>query len=482
MRELASRAAFVLAGLVAGAGALGAQDRTPPDGASRRPLASYDSAWASITRTFWDTTFLATRWRAAHDSLRATLGPEASVDDVRAAIRALIAVPALSHFVLIPESAAPLPAAEPAAGDATGEAAGAREAREARAGGTAAMAAERAGPGTAGLDVRPVEGRILVSRVEAGSPAARAGIRAGDEVTHLDTVPVARLRGVLREGGATDSAGVERLLATVVKARLGGRTGDTLRVRTLGGRGGPRPHALARIPMTGRSTRFGNLPPLVVHAEGTRDTLRARGAAPVVVARVRWSAWFPALSPSLDSLLFAARDADAMILDLRGNPGGVIGMIAGVSGHFVDSVVSLGELRTRSGTIRFAANPRRVGPGGARVTPFAGPVAILVDEFSASTTEFFASGMQALGRARVFGTRSAGQALPAAMGRLPSGDVLMHVIADHSDAAGRRVEGAGVAPDVSAPLRASELRRGQDAALGAAHAWLRTAVREGTIR
>jgi len=157
------------------------------------------------------------------------------------------------------------------------------------------------------------------------------------------------------------------------------------------------------------------------------------GAADRVIARIAWSAWFPALSPRLDTLLFAARNADGIILDLRGNPGGVIGMIAGISGHFLDSAVSLGALTTRSGVLRFAANPRRVDPAGNRVAPFAGPVAVLVDDFTASTSEFFTSGMQALGRARVFGVRSAGQALPAAMGRLPSGDVLMHVIADHAD-------------------------------------------------
>jgi carboxyl-terminal processing protease len=147
-------------------------------------------------------------------------------------------------------------------------------------------------------------------------------------------------------------------------------------------------------------------------------------------------------------------------------------MIAGIAGHMLDTAVSLGVLKSRSGTIRFVANPRLVDRGGRRTAPFTGPVAILVDEFSASTSEFFAAGMQALGRARVFGTRSAGQALPAAMGRLPSGDVLMHVIADHEDAKGRRIEGVGVVPDTPAPVRVADLRAGRDAALEAARAWI----------
>src|SRR5690606_34876076 len=100
------------------------------------------------------------------------------------------------------------------------------------------------------------------------------------------------------------------------------------------------------------------------------------------------------------------------------------------------------------------------------------PVAILVDEMTASASEFFAAGMQALGRARIFGETTAGQSLPAAMLRLASGDVLMHPIADHEDALGRRIEGRGVEPDTRAPLVRRELTGGRDAALEAARQWL----------
>jgi len=62
--------------------------------------------------------------------------------------------------------------------------------------------------------------------------------------------------------------------------------------------------------------------------------------------------------------------------------------------------------------------------------------------------------------------------LPAAAGALPSGDILMHVIADHADAKGRRVEGIGVIPEEPTPLTLVDLRRGRDAALEAARAWI----------
>ena len=409
-------------------------------------IASYDSAWSAISRTYWDTAFVASRWRAAHDSIRASLPAAANVDAVRGAIRALIAVPAQSHFVLLPASATPV-----AAGGGPSDA---------------------LRPGTVGMDVRTIGTDVILSTVTPDGAAHRAGLRAGDRLTGIDTLPVSRMRAMLREAMPHDTLKADALLATFVKARLGGGVGDTLILTVVDRHGRARLHALVRTPLAGRLTQFGNLPPIVVTTHASRSSVRVRGEGKRSVAVIGWSAWFPALSPTLDTLFFTNRDAHALIIDLRGNPGGVIGMIAGVSGHLLDSIVSLGELRSRSGTLRFSANPRRVDQTGRRSAPFAGPVAIIVDEFSASTSEFFASGMQALGRARVFGTRSAGMALPAAMGRLPSGDVLMHVIADHSDARGRRVEGIGVQPDQATPLRVADLRVGRDAALEAARAWI----------
>jgi C-terminal processing protease CtpA/Prc len=50
--------------------------------------------------------------------------------------------------------------------------------------------------------------------------------------------------------------------------------------------------------------------------------------------------------------------------------------------------------------------------------------------------------------------------------------MLMHVVADHEDAAGRHIEGTGVMPDEVTPLTRADLLAGRDAALEAARAWL----------
>ncbi len=410
------------------------------------PLASFDSAWAAISRTYWDTAFIASHWRSAHDSLRVALGGSPDDEEVRRAIRALIAVPRQSHFVLIPAVAIPL-----------------RDSGER----TAAPSPGRPAPGTSGLELRSIGGDVVAWRVAPGSGADAAGIRPGDRITGINGRDLDSARRTLM--ATLPRAESERMVTRLTLGALGGSVGDLVRLEVQGARGRPRAARVVLGPVTHRVTQFGNLPPFAVHA--SRDSIPlGRGAGWIAV--VRFSAWFPALSAELDSILFASRSASGIVLDLRGNPGGIIGMLAGVSGHLLDTTVSLGTLRGRGSTIHFRANPRRVDSEGRRFPPFAGPVAVLTDELTGSTSEFFAAGMQSLGRARVFGDRTAGQSLPALMGRLPNGDVLVHAIADHEDASGRRIEGVGVVPDVPLAFTYADLRSGRDPVLSAARDWI----------
>ena len=64
----------------------------------------------------------------------------------------------------------------------------------------------------------------------------------------------------------------------------------------------------------------------------------------------------------------------------------------------------------------------------------------------------FAGALQSLGRARVFGRQTMGQALPALTKTLPNGDVLLYAVGDFVTSTGRRLEGAGVMPDEQLPL------------------------------
>jgi carboxyl-terminal processing protease len=451
MRKQVLRVALCVTSLVAALDAKSVHAQAArPDAASTPmatpaalPIADLDTAWSAISRTYFDTVLVHGTWGAFRDSLRTSLGASPDLDAVRSAIRALIAYPGQSHFALIPANAVPLPSS-PSTGGA---------------------------PGTTGVDVRMIGDTLVVWRVQPGSVGALAGVGAGQIITHIDTIAVSDLRDRLGRAFPAGSREAQQMIAQVAMSRLGRSTGDTTTLTLVGADGTPRRAVLVHTPLAGTLTRYGNLPPLIVRT--SRDSVPVTSASgPVTVPVIHFSAWFPTISTELDRHLFAVRGAPAVILDLRGNPGGAVGMIAGVAGHFSDTTWNLGTMYGRGSRLTLRANPRLVDATGTRQPVISAPLAILIDAFTASSSEFFAAGMQALGRAQVFGEPSAGQALPAAMLRLPSGDVLMHPIADHEDAGGRRVEGTGVVPDVITPLTRSELLAGRDVALDAARAWL----------
>jgi carboxyl-terminal processing protease len=141
-------------------------------------------------------------------------------------------------------------------------------------------------------------------------------------------------------------------------------------------------------------------------------------------------------------------------------------MAMGMAGFLVDKPNQrLGTMYMRDTTLNFVVNPR------AEV--FAGPVAVLVDALSASTSEIFAGGLKDLGRARVFGTRTAAAALPSAFERLPNGDGFQYAVANYISQGGQPLEGLGVTPDVEVALTRDALLAGHDAVIEAALSWIR---------
>src|SRR5690606_39194454 len=140
--------------------------------------------------------------------------------------------------------------------------------------------------------------------------------------------------------------------------------------------------------------------------------------------------------PAWQKDVTALGDVRGLVLDLRGNPGGLGGMAMGMSGWLVREVAALGTMKSRESDLRFVVNPQ--------VSSYGGPVAILVDELSASTSEILAAGLQDLGRARVFGRRTPGAALPSQFERLPNGDAFQYAVATYVSSGGRTLEGNGV--------------------------------------
>jgi len=147
-----------------------------------------------------------------------------------------------------------------------------------------------------------------------------------------------------------------------------------------------------------------------------------------------------------------------LVLDLRGNPGGVGAMSVPIARLLMDHSASLGTLQFRDFTQEFNVTPDD--------NPFTGPVVVLVDESTASTSEIFVAGLRDLGRVRVVGSRaSVGAALPSIIEELEGGAILQYVVGDYHSPKGTAVEGIGIVPDILVPESRADFLAGRDRVL-----------------
>ena len=125
------------------------------------------------------------------------------------------------------------------------------------------------------------------------------------------------------------------------------------------------------------SVTIGNLPPLSVRTD-VRELHTPTGRR---VGLIAFNYWMTSIDGPVADAVDRFRSASGMVLDLRGNPGGLAAMMSGIAGHFIaDEGALLGRMQMRDLKLEFHPNPRRATTDGRRVEPFAGPLALLVDE------------------------------------------------------------------------------------------------------
>jgi carboxyl-terminal processing protease len=422
---------LVLAGVLASAHAVTAQ--------APKALETFDAAWRIVKDTHFDASMNGVDWDAVRDELRPRVGGTRNDGELRALIRDMLGRLGQSHFALIPSS----PDTPKENADLSGD---------------------------PGFDFRLSGRDALVTAVDPLGSAAPAGVKPGWKLIAIEGQPVASL---LERLPATTS---ERLFLVegwkLIETRLRGPRGSSASLTFEDGAARPAAVQLYRRGEQGLPVTVGSLPTMHVRVESEGR----RTPAGATVGLVRFNVWMPAVDAQFEQAVDRYRSAGAMVIDLRGNPGGLAAMLMGISGHFMKERTSLGVMKTRDNELRFFSNPRLVNGAGQRVEPFAGPLAILVDSLSGSASECFTGGMQSLGRARVFGEITMGQALPALFDKLPNDDVLIHAYGDFVTANGTRLEGRGVVPDEIVPLRREDLLAGRDAALDRALAWIDRAL------
>jgi carboxyl-terminal processing protease len=192
------------------------------------------------------------------------------------------------------------------------------------------------------------------------------------------------------------------------------------------------------------------------------------------VGYIRFNIFVALLRQRIYDAIRSMSDAPGLIFDLRGNPGGFGAMSSGIAGLLETRQTSLGRMNMRSGYQNFAVFPQE--------KPFQGPIVIIIDGLSGSTSEVFSAGMQENGRAVVVGETSMGAALPSFFQKLPTGARFQYAIADFKTPKGVLIEGRGVIPDVEVLLTRPMLLRGGDAQLNEALEQIRKRSASGLPR
>lgn len=381
-------------------------------------LASFDQVWTTIRDQHWDPKPGGLDWEATGAEFRPKMERTATTEEGRAVLREMLGRLKQTHFAIFP-------------------------------GGLYAdLENAVGGEGWPGFEVQVTGGRALVSE---GSSVPR-----GWEVLSAGGTNLGALIDKLRQ----DPAIHELQLQRAVTARLSGMVGTTKQF-VFADAGGERvTREIRLLAPRGELSGFGNLPPQRVWIESKKlgETGYIRFNMFLDLVRVM---------QTFGSAVEQCAKCDGIIVDVRGNVGGIGAMAMGMAGWFISKPGQrLGTMTMRSATLNFVVNPR--------LGAYTGPLAILVDGSSASTAEIFAGGLQDLGRARIFGTRTAAAALPSIITRLPNGDGFQYAVANYVSASGRALEANGVIPDTEVRSTRETLLAGRDAVLDAALDWIRT--------
>ena len=144
-----------------------------------------------------------------------------------------------------------------------------------------------------------------------------------------------------------------------------------------------------------------------------------------------------------------AQDVDGYVLDLRGNPGGLLEASIDIARQWLNEGIIV-STRTREG-IR---DVRRAT--GSAITDK--PLVVLIDQGSASASEILSGSLQDNGRAQLVGQKTFGKGLVQAVRGLSDGSGLTVTIAKYLTPKGTDIHKNGIEPDIKSEMSEQQLK------------------------
>lgn len=237
------------------------------------------------------------------------------------------------------------------------------------------------------------------------TPAERAGIRAGDVILEVD-------------GEATENLSLQEAVS-----RIRGRKGTTVELLVL--------HANESSPVLIPIVR-GEIP-----LETVRFSMLEDG-----IGHIQISSFATTTNNHLTEALQEFRDSNGrgLIVDLRYNPGGLLGVVVDVTSQFLEEGLVTYELDGQGNRREW-----EVSSGGNAQDI---PMVVLVNQYSASASEVFAGAIIDHDRAPVVGEATFGKGSVNTRHRLSDGSGIYYTIARWYTPEGTLIEGSGITPTV----------------------------------
>jgi carboxyl-terminal processing protease len=394
-----------------------AKDAAKPDAAELRRQ-SFEKVWTTINEKHFDPTFGGVNWQKVRETYEPKATAAKTDAELYSVLRQMLGELKLSHFGIFP------PDTE--------------------------MRTGQAASGFVGVELIMLEGKAVISQIQKGSTAEQAGLKTGFVVEKIDGKTVAELLAPLDDSlSKRNLPEAQRRLYRELTLRsiVNGQAATKAKIEVLDGKNQAQVFDVPRVEQKGEmSAAVGNFPPQEVVFEAKRLADN--------IGYIRFNIWVIPQMMKIREAIRSMKDTSGIIIDLRGNPGGIGGMAPGIAGLLVKEQTSLGSMKSRDNEMKFIVYPQG--------EVYQGKVVVLTDYGSASTSEIFAAGLQEIGRAKVIGETSAGAVLPSVFEKLPTGAIFQYVVSDYKTPKNILLEHRGAIPDTEIKLTRESLLEGRD--------------------
>jgi carboxyl-terminal processing protease len=307
---------------------------------------------------------------------------------------------------------------------------------------------------TVGFTVDDLDGKTVVTSVIPGTEAAHAGIEPGMIVLRVNEMTIGERIAEIQKKRLPSSS--ERATRWFIYNRVFAGPADSAVKVALQRADGSVFEASVRRQI------YSEAPQVITHVLPSGNVY------------LRFDGFQHPITKEFRDALQRFRDAPGLIVDLRRNGGGDLAVLLPIAGYFFGKKTLFAKDSTRTGKplssyVGLFKLPLQLYVGRPGDQIYSGPVVILVDAHSASSSEVFAAGMQDTMRAKVIGSQSCGCVLGIAKPRvMKGGGVLEMSEVLWFSPKGRKLEGTGIIPDQLVVPTMFDLQRGRDAVLAAA--------------